>query len=268
MRLAEDYAAESSRRRAAAAGDTVTTVDTSGSASMSAGIASLVTGLGIVNPVTKAAAGGAYLEEVARQLAVFLRWEREGWHVLPCSLPYSLPFAGRPVLERCGGLMTLADAYSMYNRARHTDLVSPDDLVAAAKLLGPLRLGMSLHTFPSRLVVVRLDSFSPQAVAQRLRDLLRTKQKVGGSYAYISALDLSSAWCTPLQIAAQLLLVSRFISSIASHIGFVWLYCLSLLVYVCRLPRVKGQCAVTIQSVVFGFLITSSVYDILRAWFV
>lgn len=72
VRLAEEYAAESAARKraVAAAGDAV---EAAGGAAAGADISSLVTGLGIVNPVTRAAAGAQYLEEVARQLAQFLR---------------------------------------------------------------------------------------------------------------------------------------------------------------------------------------------------
>ena len=111
-------------------------------------------------------------------------------------------------------MLSLADVYSVYNRARHTDLISPDDLLAAAQLLQPLHLGMGLHTFPSKLVVIRLDSYSPEAVALRLKDLLRRRLELAGGVtgtlgrAYMSALDLANEWRTPLQIAHHLLLVS------------------------------------------------------------
>lgn len=53
-------------------------------------------------------------------------------------------------------MMTLTDAYCLYNRARGTDLVSPDDLVDACKLFGSLGLGMhvrDLSRYPQRVVV-------------------------------------------------------------------------------------------------------------------
>lgn len=40
-------------------------------------------------------------------------------------------------------MLTLTDAYCLYNRARGTDLVSPDDLMEAVKLFGSL--GLSMH---------------------------------------------------------------------------------------------------------------------------
>ena len=36
-----------------------------------------------------------------------------------------------PVLAHAGGILPLTDLYCLYNRARGTDLVSPDDLLKA-----------------------------------------------------------------------------------------------------------------------------------------
>ena len=59
VRLAEQYAAEAAR-----AGDAAV-------AAPGADAAGLLLNLGVANPVTKAAAGGLYYAEVARQLATF-----------------------------------------------------------------------------------------------------------------------------------------------------------------------------------------------------
>ncbi|KXZ51477.1 hypothetical protein GPECTOR_12g440 [Gonium pectorale] len=65
--------------------------------------------LGISSPVTRETAGARYHIELSRQLADFL------------AAP----------LQRCGGLMSLPDVYCLFNRARGTELVSPDDLLQA-----------------------------------------------------------------------------------------------------------------------------------------
>jgi ESCRT-II complex subunit VPS36 len=65
--------------------------------------------MGITSPVTRASAGVRYHQELARQLADFL------------SGP----------LARAGGVMLLPDVYCLFNRARGTELVSPDDLLQA-----------------------------------------------------------------------------------------------------------------------------------------
>lgn len=37
-------------------------------------------------------------------------------------------------MQRSGGIMPLPDVYCLYNRARGTELISPDDLISAVKL--------------------------------------------------------------------------------------------------------------------------------------
>jgi hypothetical protein len=108
-------------------------------------------------------------------------------------------------------MLALTDVYCLYNRARVTELISPEDLLEAAKLLAPLGVGMRLRAFASGLQVVQLDSFSDAATGSRIADLL------GGTAAaavhpsgarYITALQLAAKWKIPLQIAQQQLLVS------------------------------------------------------------
>lgn len=41
-------------------------------------------------------------------------------------------------------MVTLADVYCLYNKARGTELVSPDDTLAAAELLEGLRIGKAV----------------------------------------------------------------------------------------------------------------------------
>jgi ESCRT-II complex subunit VPS36 len=67
--------------------------------------------MGISSPVTKASAGSRYQQELSRQLADFLTGP----------------------LSRAGGVLLLPDVYCLFNRARGTELVSPDDLVQACQ---------------------------------------------------------------------------------------------------------------------------------------
>lgn len=73
--------------------------------------------MGITSPVTRASAGARYHQELARQLADFL--------------------AGP--LAKAGGVMMLPDVYCLFNRARGTELVSPDDLLQACDAFPQVR---------------------------------------------------------------------------------------------------------------------------------
>lgn len=112
--------------------------------------------IGIASPVTKASAGTQYHQRLARQLADFL------------SSPPAGRTSSRALLDRFGGMMTLPDVFSIFNRARGTELVSPADLLATARLLGPTRLGMSLRRFPSGVVVIQADTHSDAAIGEKL----------------------------------------------------------------------------------------------------
>jgi ESCRT-II complex subunit VPS36 len=119
----------------------------------------------------KHAADREYHEWLARQVVDFL------WNKLPAM----------------GGVITLTDVYCLFNRARGTNLVSPEDLRHACALLDSssrkkngnnhnnnkhnnnnddedrLYLGISQRTFDSGIVVLQLDR--QEASGQALVDL-------------------------------------------------------------------------------------------------
>jgi len=72
----------------------------------------LLLSVGIVSPVTKETAGALYHQQLSLQLADFVR----------------IP------LEKAGGMMALVDVYCLFNRARGTELISPEDLLQACSL--------------------------------------------------------------------------------------------------------------------------------------
>ena len=67
--------------------------------------------------------------------------------------------------------MTLTDVYCIYNRARGTNLISPEDLLDAVGCMKELELGMSERTFPSGVKVVQDDTFDDAVMAVRLKEL-------------------------------------------------------------------------------------------------
>jgi len=176
--MAESYARELSR--------TVAPAPTGGSGGVDAdseAAGSLLAGLGIVTPVTRDATGSLFTTELARQLAGFLT----------------------PLLASLGGLCPLTDVYVAFNRARGTEPVSPEDLLAAARLLGPappagLGLGLHLTTLPGGVCAVVLDSFSPAEMCKRLAGLAAAGARTG-SYSFTTAQAVATALRTPLAVA-------------------------------------------------------------------
>ncbi len=134
----------------------------------------------------------------------------------------------------------LADVYCLYNRARGTDPISPEDLAeAASKAMPSLGLGMRSRTYHisssssssssgdnkggagAGMTVLQLDSFHEEAVQARILEELEkaTREAAaaagGGAGASPSSLaheahtsppDLASRWRLPMPIAKHLLL--------------------------------------------------------------
>lgn len=112
----------------------------------------LLLSVGIVSPVTKESAGALYHQQLSRQLA---------------------DFAKIPV-ERAGGMMNLIDIYFLFNRARGTELISPDDLLRACSLWEKFDVPVMLRTFDSGVMVIQSKSHSDVEVFNRIRSLVTT----------------------------------------------------------------------------------------------
>lgn len=120
--------------------------------------------VGIVSPVTKESAGALYHQELSRQLADFVK----------------IP------LERAGGIMNLIDIYCLFNRARGTELISPDDLLRACSLWEKFNVPVMLKKFESGVMVIQNKSHSDEEVFSRIRSLV---QKPDALQTGISATD-------------------------------------------------------------------------------
>ena len=70
-----------------------------------------------------------------------------------------------PRLPAMGGVISLTDVYCLFNRARGTNLISPEDLRAACDLLQPngLRLPISQKIFSTGIVVLQLENCIPSS---------------------------------------------------------------------------------------------------------
>lgn len=146
--------------------------------------------LGIPNPVTKESAGDVFHNELARQLADFL--------VPVLSSSTSL------------GVMSLVDAYALYNRARGVSLISPDDLRRSAGLFKSLGIPLHLKTFDSGLVVVESDDVSQERISERVWSITSSKTRGITAFGLAASLGISVALAGEwLLMTEQTGLVSR-----------------------------------------------------------
>lgn len=138
--------------------------------------------VGIANPVTREThgSGSNYHKELSKQLATFL------------EVP----------LKDEGGIMSLADVYCRFNRARGMELVSPDDVVSACKLFETLRLPLRLRVFESGVLVVQSLSHSEEAIVEE-------SQKLVKEHKCLTAEELSKLVGVSIMLAKERLLITE-----------------------------------------------------------
>ncbi|XP_022131712.1 vacuolar protein sorting-associated protein 36 isoform X2 [Momordica charantia] len=106
--------------------------------------------VGIISPVTKESAGALYHQQLSRQLADFVRTP----------------------LDKAGGMISLIDIYCLFNRARGTELISPDDLLQACSLWEKIDVPVMLRKFDSGVMVIQSKSYSDDEVLARIKTLV------------------------------------------------------------------------------------------------
>jgi ESCRT-II complex subunit VPS36 len=142
----------------------------------------MLVNMGLGSIVTKSSAGALYHQELARQLADFLQ---------------------KP-LERAHGMMLITDAYCLYNRARGTDLISPEDMRRACLLFEKLNISMSVKTFDSGVVVIVSNSLSEDQISKQIQELVEKSPK-----GYITPVDVANSLDTSIVLAQEHLLLSE-----------------------------------------------------------
>jgi len=111
---------------------------------------SMLISVGIASPVTKESAGSLCHTQLSRQLADWLRGPLEKH-----------------------GMISLQDLYCIFNRARGTEMISPDDLYRACVLFEQLKLPVRLRRFDSGVLVVQSLNQTDAAVGKQISDLIR-----------------------------------------------------------------------------------------------
>jgi len=130
--------------------------------------------LGISNPVTKESSGSDFHQALARELSQM------------CV----------QLMRRKGPMITLPDLYCIYNRARRSDLVSPEDLMTACQLLEKLNLPVRLFKFDSGVLVVKSMEMDEAVVSKQIAKLITENGP-------LTALDISKLRNVPLTLARE-----------------------------------------------------------------
>jgi len=138
--------------------------------------------LGIDDPVTRESykSNDLYYTNLAKQIAEML--------LVP--------------IKEVGGMMTLTDAYCRVNRARGLQLLSPEDLLEACKLMEQLHLPVILRRFDSNVLVLQLSSYNDKSVVKMTAEFL----KVNGM---VTSGDLAKELGVPVTLALERLLTTE-----------------------------------------------------------
>ncbi|OAC99508.1 hypothetical protein MUCCIDRAFT_149126, partial [Mucor lusitanicus CBS 277.49] len=137
--------------------------------------------LGIASPVTKGSAGSIYHQELSRELADFLS----------------------KFFQKEDDMKSLTDVYCLFNRARGTALISPEDLYKASQQFEQLKLPFRLRKFPSGLLVIQSIDMNDNRAASRV--LRHVKEQGGG----LTALQLAEIEKLALAVAVEQLDVTE-----------------------------------------------------------
>lgn len=76
-------------------------------------------------------------------------------------------------IQEVGGMMALADVYCRVNRARGLELLSPEDLIRACKLLEQLNQPIRLRDFESGAKVLQLQANNDTSIVKATVEVVR-----------------------------------------------------------------------------------------------
>eukprot|EP00794_Sanderia_malayensis_P007502 gene7502-8333_t len=143
---------------------------------------SVLLSMGIANPVTRETHGSGikYHAELAKELATFLK----------------------DIVEQEGGVMTLTDAYCRFNRARGMALVSPEDVVTAAKQFKQLNIPLRFHKFESGVLVIQSCLLSEAEVIKSTVQMVEEEES-------LSSEELARKMKLPVPLAKERLLAAE-----------------------------------------------------------
>lgn len=190
IKVIQKYSVTIERERAAAS-----TTDKRGDASAGKDTEKLVgmmENMGMTSALSAKQSGSVYHKQLARQLADFLRHNDK--------------------LTKAGGMMTLTDVYCLFNRARGTNMISPEDLLKALDLMKELNLGVSKRSFASGVMVIQDDAFDDEVMAKKLAELATSsftaplQKNVEPSIGGITVMDVCRAFKTSALLANEQLL--------------------------------------------------------------
>ncbi|KAL4714403.1 hypothetical protein ACJJTC_017698 [Scirpophaga incertulas] len=105
-------------------------------------------------------------------------------------------------LADCGSIMSLADVWCRVNRARGLELISPEDLMNACKLLPNVQAEMFLRKLPSGAWVLQSNTHSDDEMAKKVLKLLE-------EHKVLTPMKMSQVAPSSILLASERLLITE-----------------------------------------------------------
>jgi hypothetical protein len=145
--------------------------------------------LGIASPVTRETSGRLYFSELSRQLAAIINGP----------------------LQEAGGMLPLVEVYRIFCRARLTELVSPEDMLHAARLFSDVQAPLRLREFSTGVKVVELTSELKKeaSIIQKIVEMAEAEPDVQPDSRFkglgrgVTSTEVASALHIPLFVASE-----------------------------------------------------------------
>lgn len=183
LKVIQKYTSTIERERRAAALSTNMQGNASKQHNDTEKLVAMLENMGLTSALSEKQSGSMYHKQLARQIVDFLRRNER--------------------LNKAGGMMTLTDVYCLFNRARGTNMISPDDLLKALDLMKDLGLGMSRRSFKSGVVVIQDDAFDDGVMAKKLANLASSSMKQQTDVGGITVIDVSKTLKIPALLANE-----------------------------------------------------------------
>ena len=131
--------------------------NTSESASQTAEINSVLSKIGFIDPVTKEVAGSDYYIKLAEQINVY----------------FTDYFKKNPDIK----VITLIDAYCIYNRARGGNTISPKDMTQAINNFDKVAGEIKVKNFNKEMIVLHTSEFSNENLINLIKNYMKENKQ-------------------------------------------------------------------------------------------
>lgn len=142
--------------------------------------------IGAVGNISKASAGKEYLPELSSQIGHFL-------------------------LDKLAdnyGVMSLPEAYRLFNRARFAHPISPTDFIDAVSMWQKLRLPLQLHSYPTGVKIILLTGELIKEITNKIISLvvcITDEDEDGKQYVGVSRTSIARNLSIPVTVVGYYL---------------------------------------------------------------